>query len=196
MILQLLLLAGGGIGINAFAGPRQCSSAVNSRLLRSLQVPIPPLYFEINKGGQYSDDLSRSKSDDVFKNEKQDSSFGRFAKGDALKSLRRELQTLREELRWAEAGDDIIRVTNLRQAVEKAEDLDPDLVYAKALRFVEEAKKIVGIKQEDRDALLKKWTEEATLARSNLIRFNLDGLWVGRYEQQRYIAECCWIFST
>jgi hypothetical protein len=124
--------------------------------------------------------LSKSKSDDLFDDGKNDITPARFAKGSQLKKLRQELKTLREELRWAEAGDDIILVTNLRQAVEKAEDQDSDLVYAKALRFVDEAKKIVGIKQEDRDALLRKWTEEAAAARANLKRFSLEGLWVGR----------------
>ena len=105
---------------------------------------------------------------------------GRFATGDELKRLRADLDSLRENLSWAEAMEDQDRIEDLTKAIKNGENRDPDVVYRRSLRGVIDAKASFKISDEEKQRRVKKWKKEAAAARSQLARFQMEGLWVGR----------------
>lgn len=94
-----------------------------------------------------------------------------------LQSLRSDIATLKNNLKWALYTDDIHRIMALRMAIEKKEREDPDLVYAKALQKIIDARDMRVHKKYE---TIKKYTEEAEMARKFIPRLNLEGLWVGK----------------
>lgn len=104
----------------------------------------------------------------------------RFASGNELKSLREDLESLRHNLEWAKALKDEMRIESLEKAIVNGQNRDPSLMYTKALKLIAEARKIKDASQEERDALIEKWTTVAAAARELLPEFNLCGLWVGK----------------
>jgi hypothetical protein len=118
----------------------------------------------------------------------------RFAVGDELKQLRAELDSLRENLHWAQAMEDEKRVVDLKSAIQTGEQRDPDLCYAKALQMLAHTKasttttssstsqnsSAINLSPDEKQRLLLKWQKEAELARSKLPQFQLEGLWVGK----------------
>lgn len=110
----------------------------------------------------------------------KDDSDGRFATGNELKRLRSDLESLRENLSWAEAMEDQDRVDDLIKAIKNGENRDPDIVYRRALRGVIDAKASFKLSEEEKKRRVKKWKKEADAARSQLPRFRMEGLWVGR----------------
>ena len=55
-------------------------------------------------------------------------------------------------------------------------------MYKKAYKLIAEARKMKpkDATQEEKDALIEKWTNVADAAREQLPEFNLEGLWVGK----------------
>jgi hypothetical protein len=104
----------------------------------------------------------------------------RFAFGEDLRNLRTDLDHLRENLRWAEAINDVHRIRDLTQAIENGENRDPERVYTKALKIVQELERSAVTVVPDKDARKKQWNALAQDARSCLPRFQLSGLWVGK----------------
>ena len=116
----------------------------------------------------------------------------RFAVGDELKQLRAELDSLRENMHWAQAMEDEKRVADLKSAIQTGEQRDPDLCYAKALQMLAQTKAVttssstsqsssaINLSPEEKQRLLLKWQKEADAARSKLPQFQLEGLWVGK----------------
>jgi hypothetical protein len=104
----------------------------------------------------------------------------RFAAGNELKILRSDVQHLRENLKWAEAMNDEVRVNDLMQAIEKGESRDPDRVYTKSLKILAELQQASLTKMPDKEALKEQWSKVAMEARSCIPRFQLYGLWIGR----------------
>ena len=100
--------------------------------------------------------------------------------GDELKNIRRDLEHLRENLKWAEAAKDQNRVQDLTNTIEKGESRDPEQVYLKALKVIGELEKSSPTKVPDKDAQKETWNQIASEARSCITRFQLDGLWVGK----------------
>mmetsp|Transcript_9207 Transcript_9207/g.25490 ORF Transcript_9207/g.25490 Transcript_9207/m.25490 type:complete len:385 (-) Transcript_9207:9662-10816(-) len=130
-------------------------------------------------GGLFGDETrregdSRSSQADVASN-------GRFATGDELKRLRSDLESLRENLKWAKAMNDQERADDLSKAVKNGENRDPDVVYKRALREIIDAKASYFLPEDERKRRVKKWEEEASEARRSIARFHLEGLWVGNY---------------
>lgn len=105
---------------------------------------------------------------------------GRFAVGRELKRLRADLDSLRENLCWAEAMEDHDRVEDLSKAIRNGENRDPDVVYRRALRGVIDAKASFKLSEEEKQRRVKKWQKEAAAARRHLPRFQMEGLWVGK----------------
>ena len=105
---------------------------------------------------------------------------GRFAVGDELKRLRADLESLRENLCWAEAMEDQDRTEDLSKAIRNGENRDPDIVYRRALRGVIDAKASFKLSEEEKQRRVKKWQKEASAARRHLPRFQMEGLWVGK----------------
>lgn len=105
---------------------------------------------------------------------------GRFAKREELKRLRADLDSLRENLSWAQAMEDQDRIEDLTKAIKNGENRDPDIVYRRALRSVIDAKASFKLSEDEKQRRVKKWQKEAAAARRQLPRFQLEGLWVGR----------------
>jgi hypothetical protein len=124
----------------------------------------------------------QQQQDQAMVNDEKSKLSDRFATGEALQNLRTDLESLRENLRWAEAMEDFSRIQDLREAIETGEKCDPDFTYAKALGEIEKAKKI--IKDSQREHQIQKWAKEAAAAREYVAGFNLGGLWVGNYGDQ------------
>lgn len=110
----------------------------------------------------------------------QDEFAGRFAVGEELKRLRSDLDSLRENLGWAEAMEDHDRVEDLSKAIRNGENRDPDIVYRRALRGVIDAKASFKLSEDEKQRRVKKWQKEASAARRHLPRFQMEGLWVGK----------------
>jgi hypothetical protein len=53
-------------------------------------------------------------------------------------------------------------------------------MYAKALKLIVEARKMKDASQEEKDALIEKWSNVADAARQVLPEFCMEGLWVGK----------------
>jgi hypothetical protein len=104
----------------------------------------------------------------------------RFATGEELKNLRLDLKSLRQNLQWAEAFNDVGRIQDLKEAIKKSENRDPDHVYTKAFELMAQVKTMTDASQEEKDALVEKWSKLAQGARECLPQFKLEGLWVGK----------------
>jgi hypothetical protein len=111
---------------------------------------------------------------------KESSSSKRFASGEELKSLREDLESLRHNLEWAKALKDDVRIHSLEKAIKNGQNRDPHFMYNKALRLIAEARKMKEASQEEKDALIEKWSAVASAAREVLPEFSLEGLWVGK----------------
>jgi hypothetical protein len=103
-----------------------------------------------------------------------------FSTGKNLQSLRADLDNLRENLQWAEAIKDHELVGDLRLAIANGERLDPDLVYAKALKNIAETKASKQVSDLKKLEIIETWERTAQSARSVLAQFQLDGLWIGK----------------
>jgi hypothetical protein len=154
----------------------------------------------INSNGDNSNENGVSEQEEqqnqeqVSKNSKTQKSKKkkRFAVGEELKQLRAELDSLRENLHWAQAMEDDERVVDLKSAIQTGEQRDPDLCYAKALQMLAQTKastttsstglssSAINLSPEEKQRLLEKWQKEAEAARSKLPQFQLEGLWVGK----------------
>lgn len=132
-----------------------------------------------NAGGLFGDDTQRI--DALFSFRSGGKATGRFATGKQLKLLRSDLEALRENLNWAKKVNDEARVAELTQAIRNGEKRDPDLMYTKALREVVDSKASYFLSEEERTRRVEKWEKEAAEARLCLARFDLEGLWVGKY---------------
>lgn len=103
----------------------------------------------------------------------------RFAQGEALRTERDDRTNLQENLRWSQAAGDVIRVRDLKAAIKRLEERDPDFVYSSALRSMTKAEAIKD--PTVREFAIKQYRTEAEMARKCIDRFNLDGIWVGNY---------------
>mmetsp|Transcript_27327 Transcript_27327/g.41141 ORF Transcript_27327/g.41141 Transcript_27327/m.41141 type:complete len:453 (-) Transcript_27327:138-1496(-) len=102
----------------------------------------------------------------------------RFAHGSELQDLRLDIASLKENLKWALATDDITRIIDLTAAIEKAQVKDPEFVYKRMLEKIEDAQKMNVSKKYQ---VLPKITEEALAARRYIPRLNMEGLWIGNF---------------
>jgi hypothetical protein len=111
---------------------------------------------------------------------KESSTSKRFALGEELKSLREDLESLRHNLEWAKALKDDLRIESLEKAIKNGQNRDPYFMYAKALKIISETQKMKDVSQEEKEALIEKWSNIAAAAREVLPEFGMEGLWVGK----------------
>ena len=109
---------------------------------------------------------------------REQENLSRFLQGDDLRNLRSDIKSFKENMKWAMATDDINRISDLRDAIDRAEQKDPEVVYQRALEKIETAGKIGNIKK--KYDTISKYTKEAEAARQFIPRLNMDGLWVGK----------------
>ena len=121
------------------------------------------------------------KQEEDGKNSKKRTKFsGRFAVGEELVNLRMDLEILRDNLRWAEAMEDLSRVEDLQKAIEIGETRDPDIVYKKAHHQINQLKTMKIITQAERETKIEKLTRLMEETRNFLPQFQLEGLWEGK----------------
>lgn len=115
-----------------------------------------------------------------------------YAMGTELELLRGELETFRQTLQWAQATDDQERMIEIAKAIERAEARDPDLVYARTTEKIlnlQKQQQTSGAAATTRGMIHKEidtLTREAQAARACLPRFQLEGLWVGKYVTRQH----------
>jgi hypothetical protein len=192
----------GGFNFPAFvnAGSRPLGTVTHS----------PPLHVSKSNGELFGDDTCSNSNENGVSNSNQEEQQGqqqvsknskpqkskkkkRFAAGDELKRLRADLDSLRENLHWAEAMEDDERIADLKAAIKNSAQRDPDLCYAKALQMLAltKVRPITGTSQsasansnnlstDEKEQLMRKWQKEADTSRSSLPQFQLEGLWVGK----------------
>jgi hypothetical protein len=101
-----------------------------------------------------------------------------FAEGSKLQRIRIDLESYRENLKWAQAINDTKRIGSLRKAIEETEQMDPEIVYKKALFLIAEAKSSSSqpMEKDLQEKLIQHWEEQAQVARSYLPKFQMDGV--------------------
>ena len=128
-----------------------------------------------NKPNKLDDESERMDLTSRKSSSKEDVS--QFYHGEELKQLRSDLESYRENLKWARAVDDKARVQSLSEEIEEKEAKDPEVVYNKARALIVEAKgasrSVLSPKLKDK--LIKHWSKQATLARDCLPRFHMEG---------------------
>jgi hypothetical protein len=130
----------------------------------------------------HSDDEMASAMSDVRRARlaKELSISKRFASGMELKSLREDLESLRHNLEWAKALKDEVRIHSLEKAIKNGQNRDPHFMYSKATRLIAETRKMKDVSEEEKVALVEKWSAVASAAREVLPEFSMEGLWIGK----------------
>ena len=143
------------------------------------------------KSTNNDDNQSEHGSDDGYHNmamneirkarlEKESSNKKHFASGEELRCLREDLESLRQNLEWARALNDEIRIESLEKAISKGESRDPLFMYSKAQNIIAGAEKLDDATDEEKEFLIEKWSNVASEARGFLPQLNMEGLWVGK----------------
>ena len=101
----------------------------------------------------------------------------RFAQGKELEELISDVNSMKINLKYALATDDITRIISLKKAIRDAENRNPEIVYERALRKIEKAK-TMHVKKKYR--VIAKYSKQAEAARVFIPRLNMEGLWVGK----------------
>ena len=163
--------------VTGFAG-NQATSFLSP--VRSAPPSIPSYLLAAGNDGYYDglfhDETSKARKKRLAR---EHSLHKRFATGEDLKNLRLDLGSLRQNLQLAEACNDIGRIQDLNEAINKSQNRDPDYVYTQAFQLMAQVKTMTDASQEEKDALVEKWSKLAQGARECLPLFNLEGLWVG-----------------
>ena len=115
---------------------------------------------------------SEARRERLAREESNEAQFAQY--GDDLWELRANMETLSEQLMKAINKGDKEAETSARQALRKAERMDPELMYQIQLEMLSEAEDM-----DDEEAMLEH-QQGALDARSRLPHLNLEGLWVGK----------------
>ena len=148
----------------------------------------------VGEGIYYEDDLQISSPEDAISPRRQSrltretTIRNTFASGEELFQIREDRANLQENLRWSQAAGDVVRVRELKAAIKSNQERDADHVYNNALREMTKAEAIKDSTK--REFAIKQYRTEAEMARSCIGRFQLDGLWVGKY------VDLAWISSS
>jgi hypothetical protein len=103
-----------------------------------------------------------------------------FVQGKELLTLREDIVSLENNLKWSLATDDLSRVVALQRAIEQKQKKDPDRVYKDAILKIIKAKQMKKISKKYR--IISKYTKIAMEARKYIDRLNMEGLWIGKVE--------------
>lgn len=149
-----------------------CSDLAAGFMERSLSQSFPSQLF-VKEGNFEAEGESHEWKKARVPRMKQ--SFDTFLIGEELRNLRLDLESLRQNLQWAEALKDDTRIESLSKAIKDGESRDPDHMYQKALGIIEQTKKMKGVAEEEKECLVEKWGKIAATARQYVQEFNLDG---------------------
>jgi len=179
LIRVLIVGVGTTVSVQGFVGQRQSPFLTTTASSNVLPSPAALTWSLLGaSGGLFGDDIRKDRNNDQVSSS-ADNNKKKFAAGDELKRLRADLKSLRDNLQWAQAMDDLIRMQDLQKAIDKGEQKDPELVYRKALRMIAESKASNKLSPENKQELIEKWQKEAKAARACLPQFQMEGLWVG-----------------
>ena len=112
--------------------------------------------------------------------EAEEEAMSRFAHGDELIQLRKDVESMRVDLLDARSTGDVARMNSLKVEITKAGSKDAEFIYELAMQRMLLAER-EGLAQET-----ERYRQEALAARSVLPQFNLEGLWVGKYGPHGY----------
>lgn len=112
--------------------------------------------------------------------EAEEEAMSRFAHGDELIQLRKDVESMRVDLLDARSTGDVARMNSLKVEITKAGAKDAEFIYELAMQRMQLAER-EGLAQE-----AERFRQEALAARSVLPQFNLEGLWVGKYGPHGY----------
>ena len=150
-----------------------------NRLHQSL--PPPPMVYE---GVEYDFQDSHSIPSQPEERERriaaEEEAMSRFAHGDELMALRKDVETMRLDLLDARNVGDLSRMNELKIEITKAGAKDAEFIYELATQRMILAE-TEGLVEE-----AERYREEAIAARSVLPQFQLEGLWVGKYGPHGY----------
>ena len=138
----------------------------------------------LGNGDVFGDDIQRETSSSPLSSSPFSPSFEDiaahpFASGDELVQLRSILEKLRQDLKFAESSGDGALVASLSNAIETEERRDPEIVYAKSIREMNNAKASHTLPEEEKVRNIEKWQKMAAAARRCIARFQLEGVWMG-----------------
>lgn len=188
---SLLLLSVIATHVNAFCSVASSSSTtgkVSNFVISSLPTRIKSTNNDDNQSEHDSDEeYNKMAMNEIWSARVETglSNSKRFASGEELMSLREDLESLRQNLEWASALKDKIRIESLERAISKGESRDPFFMYSKAQNIIAGAKKLDDATDEEKKILIQKWSNLASEAREFLPHLNMEGLWVGNYGESK-----------
>ena len=130
--------------------------------------PLPSWYLPSNQNE------SKARRERLVKTYEE---MQQFVHGSDLVNLRLDIANFEENLKWALATDDIQRIVDLKNAIEHAQEKDPEYVYSKMLHKIHDVQKMNVSKKYK---LLPRYIEDALSARQYIPRLNMEGLWIGK----------------
>lgn len=139
------------------------------------------LLFAKDKKDKDEYNKSKRQGHDSFNNNSNNNDARIFATGNELKLIRDELRNLYESLQWAEAMHDEERVQGLIQLIESHERRDPERVFAQTRVEIARVQSTFDCDPIEKQLQIHKLKQEAERVRSQLPRFQMEGLWVGAY---------------
>jgi hypothetical protein len=172
--------------VTGFAGSQTTSFLSPVRRAPSSSIPSSSSLHASSAGydgyydGLFHDETNKAR---MTRLAREQSLHKRFASGEELKNIRLDLESLRQNLQWAEAVNDVGRIQDLNEAIKKGQNRDPEYVYTEAFKLMEDQVKSMtddASSQEEKEALLEKWSKLAQGARECVPQFKLEGLWVGK----------------
>lgn len=132
------------------------------------KTPLPSWYLPSNQNE------SKARRERLVKTYEE---MQQFVHGSDLVNLRLDIANFEENLKWAFATDDIQRIVDLKNAIEHAQEKDPEYVYSKMLHKIHDVQKMNVSKKYK---LLPRYIEDALSARQYIPRLNMEGLWIGK----------------
>lgn len=104
----------------------------------------------------------------------------RYAQGAELHHLRADIVGMKQSLRWSLASDDLMRIIALKKEIREKEQKDPEVVYRHALAKIANA----GCMNSRRKYhTIAKYTKRAIAARRFIPRLNMEGIWLGNFQE-------------
>lgn len=143
--------------------------------------PPPPIAYEgVEYDFQDVHSIPNHSEERQRRIEAEEEAMSRFAHGDELIQLRKDVESMRVDLLDARSSGDVAKVNSLKVEITKAGAKDAEFIYELATQRMQLAEREGLVEEAER------YREEALAARSVLPQFNLEGLWVGKYGPHGY----------
>ena len=145
------------------------------------QAPLPPTAYEgVEYDFQDVHSIPTQPEERQRRIEAEEDAMSRFAHGDDLTQLRKDVESMRLDLLDARSVGDVSRMNELKVQITRAGAKDAEFIYELATQRMKLAER-EGLEEE-----AERYRDEAMAARSVLPQFNLEGLWVGKYGPNGY----------